>query len=596
MSIEDYNTDAIDLAYDYLETYNSSSGKGGKEINESANKCYVLDDVDDFTTETVKPGEVCTIETAQTYGIFGKDKYFNSLLQERNDVNTYSNGSDANLTYSLCSVIDSDKAYMNCALSTRNPWKSLNEDGHYCMLPIEIPLPDSMTYDDTKVMINKPSDIPFTMSKKDMCSYRWYDWFSIPDYHIGNTYSSNTSKCMSPCEIGYIPTDIDKCTNRESFKKGYYEKDFYYLPISLVLLLGSTKDSLLEKHKQEIANIRSKMSGVSMDYEIYNTIMTDKKTQDDIYENIKTDLKNHIRDFLIKPIDDTNILVPSKSIQNLNSVQMIMSKDNIVDAYNIAARYFIISTNPEKEDEFDKWKKDLSDINGYEITDDKFYKQLLILKKACNILFDNKTAYSRDNVLYSINMNLEPGEAVKQPIVFTITEKDSILAMSKNSAEVPIDKMDMKEEATKIREQELSSQQQVQIDNSDNGGVPISQASSVASTSSDSSDIDTTLALNRKGTTKSNSSSIVAQIIAIFVIVLFGMFVISIIIILGNFFWYYIAEFKNMIIISFAYMLYGVRDLFRMKWTPSALNIEMAELQKSFVNRKIMTDMTRFKA
>ena len=109
-------------------------------------------------------------------------------------------------------------------------------------------------------------------------------------------------------------------------------------------------------------------------------------------------------------------------------------------------------------------------------------------------------------------------------------------------------------------------------------------------------EINTTLAIpGTISSSKSNTSSTLAQIIAVTAVVLFVIFVIMIVLILGNFFWYYIAEFLNMLIISFAYLIYGIRDLFRMKWTPSALNIEISELQKSFVDKKIMTDLSRFK-
>lgn len=589
MSIEDYNTDAIDLAFDHLETYNSSSG-GNIETKESPNKCYIIDEVDDFTIDSVGPGEVCTIETAQSYGIFGKDEYFNSLLRERNDINTYSNGSEANLTYSLCSVVD-DKAYANCSLSTKNPWKSLNKEGEYCMLPIDIPLPTGLTYNDDSTMINKPPDIPYTLSSQYICKNRWYDWFSIPDYHLGNMYSSNenSGKCMKPCEIGTVPDENNdnKCVNRDSYSRGYFKSDFYYTPLSLVLLLGSTKEMLLKKHKKEIARYRSYMKGISMDYEIYNSIMTDEITQNNIYESIKADLRYHIKEFLKKPFDDTYILVPSKQIQNLNSVKKMMSKENIMDAYNIAAKYFILSVNKNKEDEFETWKKELADINGYDVTDDKFYKQLLILKKACNILFDNKSSYSRDNVLYNINIDLNPGEAVKQSIEFEISETDSILAMSKNSAEVDVKKIDSMDD-TLTRRSEL-------LQNTDNK----EEEDGDEMTHIDNHDEldDTTLAIPGTIPSKSsNTSSTLAQIIAVTAVVLFMILVIAIVIILGNFFWYYIAEFLNMLIISFAYLIYGIRDLFRMKWTPSALNMEISELQKTFVNKKIMTDLSRFKS
>jgi hypothetical protein len=589
MSIEDYNTDAIDLAFDHLETYNSSGVGGSNETKESPNKCYITDEIDDFSIESVAPGEVCTIEMAQSYGIFGKDEYFNSLLRERNDINTFSDNSEENLTYSLCSIIE-DKTYANCALSTKNPWKSLNQDGEYCMLPIDIPLPKGLTYNDDSTMINKPPDIPYTLSSQDICKHRWYDWFSIPDYHLGNMYSSNenTGKCMKPCEIETIPDDDndDKCINRESYARGFFKSDFYYIPLALVLLLGSTKETLLRKHKKELVKYRSYMKGISMDYEIYNSIMSDETTQNNIYESIKADLRHHIKEFLNKPFDDTYILVPSKQIQNLNSVKTMMSKENLLEAYDIAAKYFVLSVNKDNEDDFEKWKKELADINGYNVTDDKFYKQLLILKKACNILFNNKSSYSRDNVLYNINIDLKPGEAVKQSIEFEITETDSIMAISKNSAEVDVKKIGDMDDILKRRKEILSK---------GTGNENLETGDEITQIDEED-EIRTTLAIpGTISSSKSNTSSTLAQIIAVTAVVLFVIFIIMIVLILGNFFWYYIAEFLNMLIISFAYLIYGIRDLFRMKWTPSALNIEISELQKSFVDKKIMTDLSRFK-
>lgn len=588
MSIEDYNTDAIDLAFDYLDTYNSSPD-GSNEIKETANKCYITDEVDDFTVESVPTGEVCTIELAKSYGIFGKDKYFNDLLQEQNNIKTYNNDNDSDtLPFSLCSV-ENDVAYTNCTLSTKNPWKSLSKDNKYCMLPIGIALPNGLKYNEDSVTIEKPPNIPYIETKNNICHERWYDWFSIPDYHLGNHYTSNetSGKCMKPCKIGNIAIDQDNCTNREGFARGFYSKDFYYLPISLVLLLGSTKDTLIKRHKQEITKYRSAMKGISLDYDMYNSIMTDETTQNNIYNTIKSDLKLHINNFLNRPFDDTFIMPPSNSIQKLSSVKKIMTKINITEAYNIAAKFFILSNNKKREDDFMKWKKDLSDINGYDITDDKFYKQLLILKKACNVLFDNKSSYSRDFVLYTLNIDLPKSEVPKQPIVFEITDNDLMMAISNNSAAVPVDKMDLLEESSRRQQKTKSSESRTDVDKSQ-GGAPITKKE-------ESDKLDSTLALSRKGSSKGGTSNTLAQIIAITAVVFFIIFVVIIVILLGNFFWYYVAEFLNMLIISFAYLIFGIRDLFRMKWTPSALNMEIAELQKTFVNKKIMSDLSRIK-
>ena len=314
--------------------------------------------------------------------------------------------------------------------------------------------------------------------------------------------------------------------------------------------------------------------------------MSDETTQNNIYESIKADLRHHIKEFLNKPFDDTYILVPSKQIQSLSSVKTMMSKENLLEAYDIAAKYFVLSVNKDKEDDFEKWKKELADINGYNVTDDKFYKQLLILKKACNILFNNKSSYSRDNVLYNINIDLKPGEAVKQSIEFEITETDSIMAISKNSAEVDVKKIGDMDDILKRREEILSK---------GTGNENLETGDEITQIDEED-EINTTLAIpGTISSSKSNTSSTLAQIIAVTAVVLFVIFVIMIVLILGNFFWYYIAEFLNMLIISFAYLIYGIRDLFRMKWTPSALNIEISELQKSFVDKKIMTDLSRFK-
>lgn len=583
---------------DILKAYNDSGNQPTDTPVEDPQKCAVMNDIDDYSTKTIATGEVCTIETAKLYGIFGKDKYFNSSVPatEQSDINLFvDNAYNKKLNYSLCSVDQSNYAYQNCVLTTKNPWKSINGTKEYCMLPMDITLPEHLVYNQETKKIDKPPDIPLYKAKKECCQEKWYDWFSIPDYHLGNRtffYQNNSNvKCFAPCELGSVPdpdNNNEKCITKNRYYYGLYAKSLNYLPIAFIMLLGSTKDSLLKKHKEVLTNERNKLKDkgeLTMDFELYNNIITNEVTQQNIFNVIKEDLRPHIRKLLSYPIDENNIIPPDPDIQTRSAD--LMSKENIADAYDIAKNFYDLSTAPDKTKEFFEWKKKLAEIGGFNMTDDKFFKQLLLLKKACNVAFDNTTSYSRDNILYVVNQDPEPSDPVRNPIKFDITAKDVTLAVSSNSSENS-DKAESilaSENISERRAQLLSEENKLQSEINDSG-------LELNLETGDPTKYDPVQQEYEASQPEPTLDKAKIFMVTVFAVVITS-FIIALIIIIARLLWPYVSEFLNHVISGFIYMIYFTRDMFRGKYSPSRLKFEVMELQRSFLIKKINNDIAR---
>lgn len=583
----------IDNINSFLQRYNDSGTSTSNSPIEDPGKCVIMNDIDDYSIKSISTGEVCTIETAKMYGVFGKDKYFNNIIpkSEQSDINLYVNNSNNKLNYSLCSI-DNNHAYQNCALSTRNPWKTINDTNKYCMLPIDITLPDKLMYNDVTKQIDKPPNIPLFQGKNKYCQEKWYDWFSIPDYHLGNVVFSDTSnnKCYSPCEIGALPNEdtFDKCIMKDKYQYGLYKSSFHYLPIAIIVLFGSTKEDLLKMHQTIMTYTRSeinKKGDLTMDYELYNNILTNERTRDNIFQDIRKDLKHHIQKLLSLPFDDTNIIPPNPNIQSLSA--NIMTKDRMVDAYEIAKKFHELSTNPDKTKEYYQWKKELTNINGFGLNDDKFFKQLLILKKACNVAFDNKTSYSKNTILYILNKDLLPTDPERNPIRFTITERDTILAVSSNSSQ-NTDKNQTISTSKDIVNKKFGLLYEENLPAIDNSGLDVN----LQGIDPSKYDLDNKKYNASEQDDKKYYDKQKLLMIIIFVAIL-SVFFVTIIVILCYVMWPFVSVFINNLILGFIYMIYYIRDMFRGKYSPSRLNVEILDLQLSFLSKKIDADMVR---
>ena len=555
----------------------------------------------------VASGEVCTIETAKQYGIFGISSYFSSNLSQPDANKTdvlINNVPDPQMQYALCNVKSNNIAYQNCVLTTKNPWKTLNDTKEYCMLPFNIQLPNSLTHKkDESGIIEKPDRIAIWKSKQDYCQEKWYDWFSIPDYHFGNKYSlsSNLQKCLKPCSVGLVPSkkNPDKCIYKDEYKDGYFADTFHYLPISLILLLGSTKETLLEKHISLSSNVIFHTNDAYFDSELYSHIILNRledgitdlklkekienniKTLDNIYNDIKIDLRFHINNLINLPYNDENIAEPFFEPNELEKDPI--TKTRISDAYKIAQKFYNLSTSPNKINDFESWKKAIADISGYNTNDNKFYKQLLTLKRACNVAFDGKTNYSEKYILYTLNEGAKDGD-IKLPINFTIEEKDKIAAISKNTAE----NVDGNVDATLLKKQEeiigqnrrktmklTTDKMELSDDNYDPKKYETEKLYDVPE--------------------KTAGIFTMKNIIMTFIFILLLIVFISVIYILVSTLWEPFSEILNTIILACYYAILYMKDMFKGANHASVFNKELIGLQRNFLKEKILKDRRNFK-
>jgi|688.fasta_scaffold00834_45 hypothetical protein len=413
---------------------------------EDPSKCYVADQIDDNAIDTIQTGEICTIETAKEYGIFGKNSVFNAVIpkSEKDKIDIYkTNVIDVNSDYSLCSVND-ESAYKNCVLSTKNPWKSMNISREFCRLAEDITLPSILTYNASTQKIDKPDKIPLSLDTSVLCQERWYDWFIIPDWHFGNGYrpigEGENKKCYKPCVLGKIPTKemggqlYDRCISKAYYEFGFYASNFNYLPIALIVLLGSTKEILLKYYDYYSLKLKEQIKGLTPDNDLFKSLRQDEETRKRIYEDIKGDMQYAIKELFEISFNIDNIIPPDAVVQNMTIGAI--SKDMVLNAYEIARKYYQLSTALDISTikEFLKWKQDICDISGFDINSDRFAKQLLLLKKACNVCFDNTTTYS-ENMLYILNKKLEKDEVFKNPIKLELSSNDKYT--SKSTTTVP---------------------------------------------------------------------------------------------------------------------------------------------------------------
>ena len=574
--------------YENVREYNSKPSVSPQtpiDVVETPQKC-VFESENDDSVVSVKPGEVCTIDTAKAYGLFGKDEYFNDLLSpedvEQTDIFLTNRDSD-DYQYSLCEKLDNDKIYQNCSMTTGNPWKTLDSTKNYCMIPLETLdntlLPHGLKLVEGTKTIQKPAEVPIAQPKKTFCQEKWYDWFSIPDYHHGNVFSAETTnvssnvdlpKCYTPCKVGFVPHPINKtsCVRKQHLDGGIYANSFHYLPVPLIILLGSTKDDILSMYKQNVMKTRAKTDKISLDIDILGDLLNNKNTQNKIFEDVKKDLKYNITQLLSLPFDETNINAPSDEKH-----QRMFDVEKIEIAYNIAKKFHDMLRD-ENQENFNNYKKQLCLVNGLNLQDNKLFKQLLVLKKACNVVFDNKSAYSSDMILYTLNKNRQEND-VKQPIVFEITDDDIIVSLSANNAE------------RTSRDEKYSSRSGIEdIKRNALNKFDFSKEDQQRSFEfvENKYDEDNDHVLQKVKVKQSWFYDPITLISGFFLIIfiIFGVYILYLV---ANMFWGPMSSIVNNIIVSYYSMIFWINDL--MSGGPPKYYLKMNELQHGFLESKL---------
>lgn len=377
----------------------------------------------------ISPGEYCTMVRAEELGILSKEQYkandtkapFNSTLYK--DVKTFNSTIDSQdrRTKSLCKeTIDKKEAYPHCSELYGPGYSKLGTPDENQPYKCEVyDCPPGFTrqgqYCNKEPLFNDAR-----IDKRSRCDERWYDWFLIPNYHLGNKFhEQEVGKCFAPCPVRHVPAfasdpvdssrgdissddKLDQCVPRDMYFAGKYAEGTDYCPLSWIMRIYASNP---QNAKELIHAKRKKIE------EIYGNAndlkKTDRLTQqfknvaridgDDIAkeaEYLATQLGNYL----------DNVDPPKGPMQQACST--LNSKENLQMAYNVC--------------------KLLQDQQSLPISSDpaRNVKQNIVLRQACNAVFCNENEDSLDII-------------GKEPLCFQKTPKLSEDALGSDESDPP---------------------------------------------------------------------------------------------------------------------------------------------------------------
>ena len=282
-------------------------------------------------------------------------------------------------------------AFCSLYQSSNIGFQPLKSNPEICMT-YDCPIPTTTTMDDYFQQSSWGSNInnscmkPLAdaeVSKQYRCDERWYDWFTVPNYHLGNGYinpdPSNPGTCYNPCLPGSIPTyqtdpvdgqnlhfltnieNTGNCISRENYFGGKYASGSDYCPLSWIYILNSTHNDLtkmVNTHNQTFANS-----------ELAKDVLTDAFTKN---QNNSSMYATNIFNSL--PIELNNISTPSSTMQN--ACNRIETPERLLPAYNMCSNVM--------NDETAIYNKFANSLSANMARD-----KVTMIKQACNAVFCN---------------------------------------------------------------------------------------------------------------------------------------------------------------------------------------------------------------
>lgn len=320
-------------------------------------------------TTSVSPAEVCTLEVAKQLGIDNSKNYFTEEYDSIRTMNPAIDDINDTKYDTLCyqSTVKKE-AYPNCVLEhgigfTRKPG-----------------FPDKcITVDCPPGFKDSPkgdgcvkNTIDATITTNSKCSERWYDWFTISNYHLGNKYQSN-KVCLTPCKDNYVPAyatdpvdgatidftskdDLNKCVHKYNYFGGKYRNTPDYCPIAIIKRIGSSKQDLINEYNS-ILDKKRKQGNESM-----NALEKDMKG---IIDTLKDGSKGII-----------DIVEPNG--EYLKACRTLHTEDRLAESYSKCKQ--LLDNQDTILDQFIR--------EGLRPEEAKL--RLLMLKKACHFVFCNK--------------------------------------------------------------------------------------------------------------------------------------------------------------------------------------------------------------
>lgn len=340
-------------------------------------------------TTVVSSMEVCTMEMAKTLNIDDPQFYFDEGYENTKTYNiVFDQTSTTDRYESLCRKDPKKEiAYPNCVLQYGFGFSAKQEDASKC---VPYQCPPGFTPDKDGCI--KPDTIPAKSPQSDFCDEKWYDWFMVPNYHLGNKYIKIDDKCYQPCNDGSVPsfgTDpvdgyspglgaVDRpemCANKDTYLGGKYNTPQNYCPISAIKRLSSTRESLKRDYDNAIKN----------KYTEANETIDPKFKENKIDKTVN------------KEIDDMMATINSKlddiypaSQNDIVACRTLITDDRVGEAYKIC------KTLDENADYY------LTSMREDGISLPTAQLKVNLLKKACHSLFCNQN----DNPISSVSNNV----------------------------------------------------------------------------------------------------------------------------------------------------------------------------------------------
>jgi hypothetical protein len=222
----------------------------------------------------VSAGEVCSINTAQKLGIYDAHTYYINDSKYAN-IKTFNEEFDRNqggTTKALCYPYSSNEAYPLCILSS-------NIGAGIGFVRKKTAPNTCVTYDcptgferDSRGSCTKPLEDAI-VSKLSRCDERWYDWFTVPNYHLGNAYWSDApGKCYAPCPSGNLPNfavdpvdgakvdfssddHLDQCISRADYFAGKYSEGSEYCPLAWIKRMTLNKLDVIDYMNSNVNDV-----------------------------------------------------------------------------------------------------------------------------------------------------------------------------------------------------------------------------------------------------------------------------------------------------------------------------------------------------
>ena len=336
-----------------IDSENENDDKNDDENdNESVNESVNENDDENNNvkkSEKGESGEKCTYDYINKNNL--DEKYLTNIKKKSNDF------IKNDLKKSICNYKDK-KAVLNCSI--KSPF--YNYKGDYTNNNNKCELyncPEKFEKKGNKCKLNienLDNDLIWKKDLKNVCEEKWFDWFLIPNYHLGNgikkfnkpypnkekEHKDNMIECYDSCDNGFVPYVTDKkdesndynniCVKKNIKDYGLYGDTPDYCPINAIHLLGQVDYTNMNTDENILKDYYLKVREESKNIDIKN----EQSDIDEILKNSNKEIKEKANKYIKYLYDNKhknylNDRYYSKlEIQKCNE---LLTDDNINTAY-----------------------------------------------------------------------------------------------------------------------------------------------------------------------------------------------------------------------------------------------------------------------